>query len=159
MGTAVTMKLYQTALGTLLTLGVVAAPALAESSVPRFSAQALIGLNLFLPYFGGEVSYRLPVLSDRIDVYADYALNVTLCGCGGNQSYLVGARYYFKPSGWWQPYATVRAGWMELGGTVPDAEVGIGADLMAFGHVGMDAAVFAGLPAVVRPQLGLKIAL
>ena len=77
-------------------------------AVPRISLEA--GAGSLLLYFQGRAAYRLPVLDDRIDVFAGYSfIEAGFIGSSSN-AVTVGGRYYLMTEGWFQPYGLAGLG-------------------------------------------------
>jgi hypothetical protein len=142
-----------------------ASAALAAEPVPRFGFTALVAGNaLVVPSAGFRLSYRLPVLADRLDVFAGWdPMNLALTTAQLQFAH-VGARYYFLTEGAWQPHALASGGVtyftnpaMSYNG--PFAALGIGTDWMPTRHFGLTGNVTANYPMTVRLELGAKLAI
>jgi hypothetical protein len=165
------MSLRRTCLAGFLavSLGAAAAPAALAAepaqSVPRIGFTALVAGNaLIIPSAGVRLSYRLPVLADRLDVFAGWDPMNAAMTTAQLQIAHVGVRYYFLTEGAWQPHALASGGvtyftnpTMSYDG--PFAALGIGTDWMPTRNFGLTGNVTANYPMTVRLELGAKLAI
>jgi hypothetical protein len=147
-------------------MGTAAAPAaLAAEPVPRLGFTALVAGNaLIIPSAGFRLSYRLPALADRLDVFAGWdPMNAALTTAQVQFAH-VGLRYYFLTEGAWQPHALASGGVTYFTNPTvsydgPFAALGVGTDWMPTRNFGLTGSVTANYPMTVRLELGAKLAI
>lgn len=155
-------------------------PAQAQESTSPVSKETdrlglgLIGsLNLLTPSLGAELSYRPPILEDRLRIFAQYdfltfsSLNPRSVGAW------LGLRhdFYHNPELLnLRSYGQLRLGAvlgtvpgpnntvMASGVWIPAVDFGIGAELQVAGPLWAFAQIAAGLPILLRTEAGLRVA-
>lgn len=143
-------------------------PAIAQENVKRFSLEVGGGLDVILPFVSAQVSYRLPVMNDKVAVFADYSPINLLGESAPMQSSIVGMKYYFNE--------TVLKSYFDLGAgigfrygvapvpghdtsnlLVPVIIAGIGTDLMVTDNFGISFEANASYPFILRGKGSLKV--
>ena len=140
-----------------------------NSNVKRFGIEAGIGGNTFLPFAQGKISYRLPLLDDKLDVFGAHSIG---SGMGEYiQISMLGAKYYFLTNGLFQPYVGAGGGFAFTAGGVTSVSnipfspnflgplfiVGGGNDFMFLDNLGISIGVYTGYPIYFRPELNIKV--
>lgn len=154
-------------LGTLILSGLcllaTSVPALAADEAPRrFSAEALVGLNFVWPTYELLVGYRLPVWEDRLEAFAGYSPWSMSLSTATYDLTEVGLRGYVVPTGPLQTYGTLSFGSSTSsyrGLRSPVALVGVGVDWMPSSQLGLTGSITFGLPTLVRPMVGVRLAI
>ncbi|MEZ0367806.1 MAG: hypothetical protein ACAI44_01830 [Candidatus Sericytochromatia bacterium] len=119
--------------------------------VPRFGIELGISPNII---WGADaharLSYRLPVLDDRLELFVgmlrDGSLADAYGGGLGRDVYQLGGKYYFLTEGWFNPFLGLAGGvsvqkYTNGSALGPAAFFGVGADLRFF-HVSFSPAVY-----------------
>lgn len=138
-------------------------PADSPSPVKRF------GLSLMAGFFsGGQLSYRLPVLDDRVDVFVTAAPLVIAnyrAGETPHQGLFLGGRYFFAQDGLFRPYVAGELGSsFQLPGNGFAGQIGtiatmagLGTDLMLLPNLGLTLTAWSSLTALgFSPEAGIK---
>ena len=141
----------------------------AEAAIDRFGISAHAGVNVVSPFFGVQLSYRLPIDEERIRLVAQYDFYNSGWYPDTDPQYLMlGLRYDFlnpRAQVFW-PYFQALAGLMLLkpapstyGNTLNfAAEAAIGAETHIIGPLWGFAQIGAFFPILVRTELGLRLA-
>ena len=139
-----------------------AAPAVAMEVSHRFSLQADVGLNAVLPLAEGQIAYRLPALDNRLEVFAAYQPWAPSLATASLSLVSLGARYYWGGDDIWRPFALAAVGdamssTSGAGSNVPAGMAGLGLDWMPM--LGLTGNVTVGFPMLLRPEIGVRLAI
>lgn len=144
-----------------LLAGLLATPAAASPEEPhRLSIQALGGLNFVLPTYEFQLGYRLPFYDNRLEPFISYAPHSPSLSKATFSIAQVGCRAYVTPTGPLQPFGVVSMGVTDntYAGLGPTVMGGVGVDWNFAPMVGLTASVTLGVPTLVRPMVGLRVA-
>lgn len=141
-----------------------------EISLDRFGASVIPGVNVISPFLGVQLSYRLPVLEDRLRLVAQYdfyTIGLTLPD-KNTQHALFGVRYDLSDpiQTSFRNYAQLLVGSMmyiprtaeSSFESILAAELSIGTETQLIGPLWGFVQVGAFFPLLVRSQLGLRLA-
>jgi hypothetical protein len=141
-----------------------------KKEVKRISLEVGTGVSVILPFFHINTSYRLPVMDNKLAIFADYSPVNVLGEPAPMQAAFVGLKYYFSESGL-KSYFDVgggmgfRYGFSKEPGhdtgnfLMPVFAAGIGTDLMVTDNFGISFEINASYPFIVRGSGNIKFAL